>query len=307
MDGRLGVRPALLGIIASSTRRDSASPAWPITTIATPTPASTDAGITSQSPVASKIPMTPIHPPSGSRARVGSAQNDRVVSPGVGQAERRQMTLVDKSVGGHDFDAGDSKISQMSDGFWMSEACESSARILWDSWIEPREAAQIQFVKNRLRLRDALSAWLRRFLRDDDRFWGEGAAIDPPLEHRGMELVGSIDPRRMGIGEQFGEVESMAALGLERPVGAQAVAIALAQAFDRSVKDIAGSRRQSDARGLAIARIEQAEIHRAGIRRKDRNVDAVGRERDAKGLRSARAGLHAGAAAATRLALAISW
>ena len=48
-------------------------------------------------------------PAAGREARIGRAEHDGIVAPGVGEAERRQMPLVDEGVGGHDLDRGDAE------------------------------------------------------------------------------------------------------------------------------------------------------------------------------------------------------
>ena len=49
-------------------------------------------------------------PAARSKARIGRAEDHRVVAPCVGQAERRQVALVDERISRHDLDRGDAEL-----------------------------------------------------------------------------------------------------------------------------------------------------------------------------------------------------
>ena len=49
-------------------------------------------------------------PAARSKARIGRAEHHRVVAPCVGQAERRQVALVDERISRHDLDRGDAEL-----------------------------------------------------------------------------------------------------------------------------------------------------------------------------------------------------
>ena len=76
--------------------------------------------------------------------------------------------------------------------------------------------------------------------RERDRFGRERAAVDAEGEHRGVEAKRPIEGDRIGVGEQLGDVEAGAAQGVERAVGAQAVARAGRDAGDRGAVDAVG-------------------------------------------------------------------
>ena len=78
-----------------------------------------------------------LFPAAGSKTRIRRAEHDRVISPRVGQAERRQVPLVDERVGRHDLDGGDPEICQMFDRSGMSEACERPAGGFGDRRVKP--------------------------------------------------------------------------------------------------------------------------------------------------------------------------
>jgi hypothetical protein len=98
-----------------------------------------------------------------------------------------------------------------------------------------------------------------------------------------MQAEGPIEPGGVGVGEQLGEVEAIAAQRVERAVGAQAVARARADAVDRGAVDAGGVGAEPHARRLAIgALVIEAEIDGAGARGIDRDVDAARGRRDAE-------------------------
>ena len=69
-----------------------------------------------------------LRPTARRQARIGRAQDHGIVAPGVGEPERRQVTLVDEGVGRHDFDRGDAERRQMRDDRGLREAGEAAAR-----------------------------------------------------------------------------------------------------------------------------------------------------------------------------------
>ena len=76
---------------------------------------------------ASVAARTSAQPPGASRGS-GAPEHDRIVAPGVGEAERRQMPLVDERVGRHDLDRGDAERGQMRDRRRVGEPGEGPAR-----------------------------------------------------------------------------------------------------------------------------------------------------------------------------------
>ena len=134
-----------------------------------------------------------------------------------------------------------------------------------------------------------------------------GAAVGAAFEHRGMELVGAIDQRRMRIGEQFGDVEALAARRVERAVGAQAVARARRDALDRAMEDIAGSP-SSAMRAISCSPVSSNRQKCIALACAEKTAILMPSsvERDAERLWRAGAALHAASAAAPALAVAIS-
>ena len=121
------------------------------------------------------------------KTRVGRAEHDRVVAPGVRQAERRKVALVDEDVDRHDLDRGDAEAFEMFDHRRMGEAGEGSARFGRDVLAQAGQAAQVGLVDDRLRPRDALAPRLARRRRERNRLGSVGAAVLAEGEHRMME------------------------------------------------------------------------------------------------------------------------
>ena len=61
--------------------------------------------------------------------RVRRHEGDRVVSPGIGQAERRQVPLIDRRGERHQFDGVDADPHQMVEDGWVGERRDGSAEL----------------------------------------------------------------------------------------------------------------------------------------------------------------------------------
>ena len=82
-----------------------------------------------------------LRPAAGREARIGRAEDHGIITPGIGEPERRQMTLIDECVGRHDLDAGDAERRQMRDDRGLRESSEATARGLRDIPPQAGEAA----------------------------------------------------------------------------------------------------------------------------------------------------------------------
>ena len=89
---------------------------------------------------------------------------------------------------------------------------------------------RLSFVEDRAVPGNALAARLARRGASAIAFGRERPAVGAEFEHRRVQAEGPVDRDRVGVGEQLGDVEAVAALGIERAVGAQAVARARADA-----------------------------------------------------------------------------
>src|SRR5580700_3777034 len=118
----------------------------------------------------------------------------------------------------------------MFDRSGMSKACEGPARGFGDCRVKPRETAQVELVDDQRLRRDALMSRLagRRFSRD--RLRRVAAAVLTELEHRGVELERPVETPGVGIGQQFGRVETKTPLRIVGTPRAKAVKRASADA-----------------------------------------------------------------------------
>src|SRR5262245_50474050 len=95
---------------------------------------------------------------------------------------------------------------------------------------------------------------------------------------------GSVEPDGIGIDQQLGRIEAVALCGIERAVGAKAVACPRPGACDEAAMNIiAAASGQRQARDLAVATlVEDADDDSLGIAGYHGEVDAVLVDRRAK-------------------------
>ena len=103
------------------------------------------------------------------------------------------MPFVDERVGGHDLDRGDAELRQMFNRGRMRESCESPARGFGDRRVEPRKAAQVEFVDDERLGRDALMSRLPRRRRSRNRLWRVRAGVLAEREHRRMDAERPVE------------------------------------------------------------------------------------------------------------------
>ncbi len=193
-------------------------------------------------------------------ARIGRAEHDGIVAPGVGEAERGQVALVDESVGGHDFHGCHAERCEMRDDLPLREGGKVPTRRLGNVGAQLGEAAHVQFVNDSSIPRDARAPGFAARGFERDAFGNERAAVDAAREQRGMQLVGAIDRAGVGVGEQFRYVEAMAASGVERPVDTEAVTRARADARSEAGEDAGAVVTKRRARDFTFAlRVIEAE------------------------------------------------
>ena len=217
-----------------------------------------------------------LRPTARRQARIGRAQDHGVITPGVGESERRQMTLVDERVGRHDFDAGDAERRQMRDDRGLRESGEATARGLRDIPPHAGKAAYVEFVENRAVPFDALPARLALGRRRSYAFGGERSAVRAMREHRRVQPVGAVDRSRIRVAQQLGDVEPMALRGLEGTIDAEAVSRSRTQPRDLAAMDAVVAGRQPHTAGLMLAGLViEAEIGGARMHGVERDVGAV--------------------------------
>ena len=121
------------------------------------------------------------------------------------------MALVDEDVGRHQLDGGDAEALEVLDHRRMGEASKGPAGLRRHVLAQPRQAAQIGLVDDGFRPRDAQSPWFARRRRLRDRLGGVKTAVLAEGEHRMMERERPVERIGVGIGEQLGGVEAIAA------------------------------------------------------------------------------------------------
>ena len=82
----------------------------------------------------------------GCQARVDRHRYDGVVTPAVGEAERRQVTLVDPGDDRHQLDRGDLQRLEVGDDRGMGEGCDRATLLLRNVRMQHGEAADIDLV-----------------------------------------------------------------------------------------------------------------------------------------------------------------
>jgi hypothetical protein len=229
----------------------------------------------------------------GGISRLGAEEADRVVAPVVAQAEFVQTLLVQVLVHRQQAHGGDAERSQMRDGGVAREAGVGAAQRLGHARVLFRETAQVQFIEHGVvdrRWRGPGRPHRHRLV--DDPCLQRPARVVAQVQAIGLRrietevfvapLEAADDLARPGVEQQLVRIEAPGLVGRPAPVRAQTVDQAGACAGQAAVPDIAGARGKVDAADLTLARIvEQAEFDPFGMRREDRDVDALGSDRRA--------------------------
>ena len=90
----------------------------------------------------------------GHQLRIQRHRRNRIVAPGIAQAQRRQMPFIDPGDNRHQFDGTDAQFVQMGDDGGMRQRRDRSAQIWRDVGMLQGEAAHIQFIDQSARLED---------------------------------------------------------------------------------------------------------------------------------------------------------
>ena len=97
-----------------------------------------------------------------------------------------------------------------------------------------------------------------------------------PLECQlGMMGEGAVEPSRIGIDQQLRGIEAVPLIRREGAVGAQSIALACADAGDKSNMHMIAPFRQDDALRFAVLRIIEADFDTAGILGEDGDAGAA--------------------------------
>ena len=221
-------------------------------------------------------------PAAGSKARVGRAEHDGIVPPGVRQAERRKMPFVDKGVGRHDLDRRRPERGQMGDRGRMGESGECSPRALRNRGIEARKTAQVEFVDDQRLGGDPLASRFAAGRGAGDRFGRVRSAVFAMFEHRGMQAERTVEAEGVGVSQQFGSVEPAPSRRIIRAFDPETVARPFAEARREASKHRIVVAFHRGPKNLAIAIIE-AKKGGFGVRQRQRRLEPVRQDDDPEG------------------------
>ncbi len=222
-----------------------------------------------------------LSPAAGRKARIRDAENHRIVAPGVREAERGQVPLVDEGVRRHDFNRGDAEGGEMVDRSRMRQSGESSARAVRDRRVQARKAAQVEFVYDERFRRHPPTPRLAGRRRAGDGLGRIRAAVDAERKHRGAKAERPVERPGVGVGQQFGGVEASASPRIVGTLDTEAIARAGPKTRGNAAKDarrVARHRRPED---LLLA-VVKAERRAFGIGQVQRGLEAVRRNGDAQ-------------------------
>ena len=135
----------------------------------------------------------------------------------------------------------------------MGQSGEGSPRAFRNRGIKARKAAQIEFVDHEQLGDDPLAARLAHGRSARDRLRRVRAAVLSAGEHRGMQPERAVEAEGVGVGEQFGDVETLPSGRIIRALNPEAVARAVAEPGRQAAKHAAGVAVHRRAKNLAIA------------------------------------------------------
>ena len=199
------------------------------------------------------------------QARVERHEGHRVVAPGVGQPQRRQVPLVDPGRDGHQFNGVGAEPLQVGDDRGVGQSAQRAALGRRHLRMAHREGAHGKLVDEAAGPEERRG---RRFLRNrvrggDDRLRHEVRRVDPcpaRRRERGIMAIRAVYLRRIGIYQELRRVEPEPARRVIRPVGAETIARARTDPGHMQGEDIVFAAPHRQPRGLGPARVEQAEL-----------------------------------------------
>ena len=228
--------------------------------------------------------------PARCEPRVWSEETHRVVAPGIGKAEGRQVPLVDPRRKRHQLHRVDVQPRQMFDDHRFCKRRHRAARLRRHIRVQHGEALDRNFIDEPWPVRRQRLRVCRRMpcngLRHEQR--GLGAAL-----HQVRQMAEwSGDLRCIGVEQQFPGVEALATLWVPWPLGAQSVMHARHKTRNEAEMHIPQSMIKSNARRLQRA-VEQRNQDARGMARHHGDIGAAGGRRDAEWKGQGLYGVHA--------------
>ena len=233
-------------------------------------------------------------------ARLGREKADGVVAPVVAQAHPQQPRIVHQHLHRHELDRGDAQAAQMVEDRRAAQRLIRPAQRLWHAGVAHRQAAGVRLIEHRARPGRARALFRRNrrrrcgqhaFRHRRRAVGGRGKAVAAhgvmAEQQRRQRVEGARVRPRVGVEQQLGGVEAVAALGRPDAIGAQAIKRARLQPLHMAMPDRAGALRQRQPGQLlrAVGR-EQTHLHAARRLREHREIGAARVQRRAQRIRA---------------------
>ena len=205
---------------------------------------------------------------------VRGEEAEGVVAPEVPKAAALQVRLGDEVVDRQQLDRGDAERGQVLQDRRVREAGVGAAQVLGHVGVLHREPAQVQFVDDGVvprRVRAVVVTPRERVVHDHRARDVRGrVGVGVRIDRRVLPEV-ALDTARVRVDQQLLRVVEQAVPGVIRAVDAEAVPLPRPDPGDVAVPHLEGAFGQRDA-GLGAVGVEQADGHRGGSGRPQREV-----------------------------------
>ncbi|VWX48692.1 hypothetical protein NOVOSPHI9U_20055 [Novosphingobium sp. 9U] len=203
------------------------------------------------------------------QARVERHRCHRIVTPGIAQAQRRQVALVDPGDDGHQLHRRDVQLAKVGQHRRVRQCCYRAAQLFGHVGVEHGEGADVELVNQATAHRQRRAHRRRDGASRDNGSWDDVGRVAAELRQSGVLNEGAIEFLRVRIDEQLGRIKPVATFGCPHTLGAVAVASAGQVAIEGEVPVVAFA--LHDMASLAL-RFEKAERDLVSKRRADSEV-----------------------------------
>ena len=153
-------------------------------------------------------------------------RHHRVVAPGVGQAERGQVALVDPGDHRHQFHRVDMQLAQVGDDRRMRQCGDRSALRLRNVGVKHGQRADAGLVDQPAAAEQRRGRGHNEQGRRHHRLGHQRSGIVAVFGQSGIVVEPAIERHRAGIDQQLGKIAAQPAFRFEIAVGAKAIAAA---------------------------------------------------------------------------------
>ena len=216
--------------------------------------------------------LSNLRQPTRRQARIGRHETHGIITPGIGEADLRQMPLVDPGGDRHELNCIDTKLRQMRDDGGFSQCGDGAALFRRHIGVKLRKGLDRNFVDELWGVR-----WQRFRVIGDVTHNGlrhQVSRIGPAPGQIGMMGKGAVELQCVRVEQQLRNIEAMTLLGQPWTFGAKTVMRAIANTFDDAIMHITQPLRQGDAGHLGIA-LENAEEDSRCMARHDGNASTL--------------------------------